>query len=528
MCSIFHAFCNLYLLGSLIGVNLSEVETMGIEEINDFRWTMKVYASKIWQHRYELMQKDKLNILEYQFPPCISHDNINTEYTDASKQIQLKIKFEKDEVEFPVTDTTLPSEILDEAINSLEIKHDRKNLCLKMYGKEEYLIKEYYLSKYASIQEDISNYGKLCLVVKVIDEVIMKLKPFVKIKTGSQIKRSNTTAFGYSQRRKKDLTVSSLELEDNFKIEIGSLKYVDSFEGLPSDSSPWLRISIFHGNVELVDHIDTNVSDILTGTGDATHKTNNEHSKMLEFNIAVKKLPRNARLCFGIYYKDRRGKNMFIGWANRTIFNFKGVMKKTFSMFFSESSTEKPSHDLLNPYKKTEETNFEVCCCTVASLEVTFFNSFEQILTFPEEWLLDWHSGDTDSDSNPRGRRKTIHYFSEVSTISLVLEHYSHNWIAALSGAGEDCSSRSSSPADIRREAAAPRAAGRLPAAPRHAAAQDRGHRGLHLLRGGEVGPLLPRVMTETCAGEETARPAPEVAPHPLQVRAAAAGLRLP
>ena len=80
-------------------------------------------------------------------------------------------------------------------------------------------------------------------------------------------------------------------------------------------------------------------------------------SKLLEFDITVKNLPKNARLCFGLYEKDKKGNNRLVGWTNRTIFDFKGNMRKPFSMYFWKSRNHLSSHELLNPYKSSEEIN---------------------------------------------------------------------------------------------------------------------------------------------------------------------------
>ena len=71
----------------------------------------------------------------------------------------------------------------------------------------------------------------------------------------------------------------------------------------------------------------------------------------------MKNLPKNARLCFGLYEKDKKGNNNLVGWTNRTIFDFKGNMRKPFSMYFWNNKNQKSSHELLNPYKSSEEVN---------------------------------------------------------------------------------------------------------------------------------------------------------------------------
>ena len=111
------------------------------------------------------------------------------------------------------------------------------------------------------------------------------------------------------------------------------------------------RVSIYHGTVELVNKIDINVEDIFYLDFEETL------SKLLEFDIMVKNLPRNSRLCFGLYEKDKKGNNSLVGWTNRTIFDFQGNMRKPFSMYFWNNRNQMSSHELLNPYKLSEEIN---------------------------------------------------------------------------------------------------------------------------------------------------------------------------
>ena len=66
---------------------------------------------------------------------------------------------------------------------------------------------------------------------------------------------------------------------------------------------------------------------------------------------------RNSRLCFGLYEKDKKGNNSLVGWTNRTIFDFQGNMRKPFSMYFWNNRNLTSSHELLNPYKLSEEVN---------------------------------------------------------------------------------------------------------------------------------------------------------------------------
>ena len=116
------------------------------------------------------------------------------------------------------------------------------NLCFKVYGKDEYLLKNYPLIAYSTVQEDLKLYGKIFLVITKIDDVIMEILPFEKLKLKKSLKRENSVAFEKSLVTKKlrSVKVSSQEINEKFRIEIGQLKFEKNFH-IQEDSDTWLR-----------------------------------------------------------------------------------------------------------------------------------------------------------------------------------------------------------------------------------------------------------------------------------------------
>ena len=118
-----------------------------------------------------------------------------------------------------------------------------ESLCLKVYGKDEYLLRNCPLIAYDMIQEDLKKYGKIFLVIKEIDDVIMKILPFEKLKLKKSLKRENSFAFEKSlvtKMLRSTVKVSSQEINEKFRIEIGQLKFDKNFV-IKSDSDAWLR-----------------------------------------------------------------------------------------------------------------------------------------------------------------------------------------------------------------------------------------------------------------------------------------------
>ena len=87
-----------YDLGSLIGLNLTNIENIGNEEVNEFRWNMKVFAAEIVHAREEAFKEDKLNILEYQFPPVINNYSCNID----NRKVEIVVSFEKQVLSFEI------------------------------------------------------------------------------------------------------------------------------------------------------------------------------------------------------------------------------------------------------------------------------------------------------------------------------------------------------------------------------------------------------------------------------------------
>ena len=409
------------ILGSLIGLNLTNIENIGNEEVNEFRWNMKVFAADIVHAREEAFKEDKLNILEYQFPPVINNYSCNID----NRKVEIVVNFENQLLSFEIEADKLPSEIIKIAKQKLNVKKSDSILCLKIYGREEYLIKELPLSQYKFIYGDDSENKKIYLVLKDIDSVVMKLKKngdLMKIREGSKKPRRGSTAFRRTiEMREKQIlqneTVSSIRMEDTFKIGIGQLKHITICQCKCNDVSLWMKIGIYHGSQEIVESQNFKVDDIMVK--DQCENNGKTSSKTLDFKISVKKIPRNARLCFGIYLKDSKPKEKikFIGWANITIFNFKGQMKNTCSVSFWESADEVPTHDLLSPYKTIAE-EYDRRNSNI-SFDITFFNTFGCSVLFPEETKLDWKNPNK-SKPDTALRRKTMNVYSEVYTENML------------------------------------------------------------------------------------------------------------
>ena len=124
----------------------------------------------------------------------------------------------------------------------LDLNAKSESLCFKFYGKDEYLLHNYPLISYSTVQDDLKMHGKTFLVIQKIDDVIMKIIPFEKLKLRKSLKREKSKAFLKSLEIKKlsSVKVSSQEINEKFRIEIGQLKFDKNFH-IQDESETWLR-----------------------------------------------------------------------------------------------------------------------------------------------------------------------------------------------------------------------------------------------------------------------------------------------
>ena len=187
------------------------------------------------------------------------------------------------------------------------------------------------LVNYTSITEDIDNTLTTFLVMKNTDEIVQDVvkvnahENFLNNQTLKRIEIEASDASCSQQKKYKPCQLFSIEIKDKFIVEIGEVKYRQLIRGLKGNI--YLRMSIYHGNVEITKSVDTLVRDILRDEQELPNDKQKK-SKCVEFDIAVCNIPRNGRLCCGLYLRDKRGKTLALGWANRTIFNYNGIMRQ--------------------------------------------------------------------------------------------------------------------------------------------------------------------------------------------------------
>ena len=395
-------------IGSLIGQNLNDVEKLGLEEVNEFRWENKIKSKEEIKRRKQMEKENKMKLLNILFPTPTHTDKPDSEVKD----IEVNVMFDEDHVILKVKNDIKPPDLMEQVHSQLDLEKDKSNFCLKILGREEFLSKdEVSIKNYSNIFTD-SSCSEIFLVLCYLRNKVEDYASLETLKKPEKRERKNTLAYNSYQKKRKSVTVKSTEIEDNFKIEIGQLKIHK--ESCNNIENTWLRITIYHGENELVEKVDINASEIFVDAGvvdlECDVMYERSQSKILEFPIPVQCIPRNARFCFGIFKKDKKAKAKSLAWANTTIFDFKRFMKKIFSVFFWQNVNQEPSHDLLNPYKTTEEAYKRRKIST--SLEVNILNTFQCSIAFPPEERLEWNISQNYQITRNL-RRKTLSLYSD-------------------------------------------------------------------------------------------------------------------
>ena len=183
---------------------------------------MKLFASNVAQERKEALSKNWKNILAYQFPALMIDKDFKSPITESeirksNNKIQVNIKYDGKDVSCNVETTATPSEIVAYVANSLSLVK-KENYCLKVLGKEEYLVEECPIVQYISILEDVVNTKKAYLVLKKKDDIIMKIASddiYTKLFKEAKMKGvERRVSMAFRKFNKKNLCVSSVDLND--------------------------------------------------------------------------------------------------------------------------------------------------------------------------------------------------------------------------------------------------------------------------------------------------------------------------
>ncbi|XP_034936238.1 phosphatidylinositol 4,5-bisphosphate 3-kinase catalytic subunit delta isoform-like [Chelonus insularis] len=351
-------------IGVLIGKGLHEFAALKNSEVNDFRWKMRLLGDDIALQRQKLDWEEKMR---YQYPPRLAPTsaipkNIESRLKDGNMQVLTKFQSTETTYTFQISHDTTPYQLIDlilkKRANTLMSKDEiPSDFTLKVCGQEEYLIGDYPLIQYSYIQNCISRDITPTLITININNVMVDQDNLFENPELDTLKRARPT-FSTLTLRKKGKHISAWKIEDWFVFNVNGISRLNC-DAANRTVEVGLQAGLFHGGKSLCESQKT--KEITVNPDGSCY-----WEEMLKFDIRVKDIPRNARLCFVLYEISKTAKGLknrrlvkdskqdyFINplcWANTTIYDFKSQFKTGAMTLYTWTYVEDmQNEDLLHP-----------------------------------------------------------------------------------------------------------------------------------------------------------------------------------
>lgn len=228
--------------------------------------------------------------------------------------------------------------------------------CIKTVGEASFLLGNHKLSDYAFIQEkqvpklvilawdsidvDMANDA---IYVSLEKDVLKDVPPSPSAPPSpkSLPRKTSLTSLSLSNLAATSpfqfsMTYSS-SLEKPFKISIESINYGTEF----SFSKHELQIGLFHGGK------------LLCPMKTISLFRNEEINAQVVFDITLSNLPRMAKLCFGLFDRQRKNTLQPLCWVNTNVFDYKAKLRKRDSLHMWRYclNDTMPTHEMLSPLR---------------------------------------------------------------------------------------------------------------------------------------------------------------------------------
>ncbi|CAG5109135.1 5-bisphosphate 3-kinase catalytic subunit beta isoform (Mus musculus) [Cotesia congregata] len=355
-------------IGSLIGKGLHEFASLKNSEVNDFRWKLRLLGDEYAQARRNKQWEEKVR---YQFRPRLAQTpdipkNIESRLKDGNMVVVTKFENTETTYTFQISHDTTPYQlivlILNKRANTLMSKGEKPNdFTLKICGQEEYLIGEHPLIQYTYIQDCISKDVSPTLITVSIRNVMIDNDYSLENPELDSLKRSRPT-FSTLTLRKKGKHISALKLDNYFEFTVNGISRLNC-DAAHRTVEVGVQAGLFHGGKSLCESRKTKEMTV-SADGSCTW------DETLKFDLRVKDIPKNAKLCFVLYELSKSGKGLknrrlikdskqeyFINamwWANTAIYDFKSQLKTgAMTLYTWTYAEEMQNEDLLHPLDKS-------------------------------------------------------------------------------------------------------------------------------------------------------------------------------
>lgn len=353
-------------IGLLIGKGLHEFAALKNSEVNDFRWKMRLLGDELAAERQKKTWAEKV---QYQFPSKLaSSPNIpkNIESRMKDGNIVLMIKFENGDnsYKFIVSHTTTPQQLVAMAIKkritTLAVRDEYpRDFYLKICGQEEYFIEDLPLIQYSYIQDCISKDIEPAFVAVSKNSIRVYKDHDYEDPESEILNRGTRPSFSTLTLRKKGKYTYSWNIEDQFKFNVNGISRLNC-DAAHRTVEVGLQAGLFHGGKSLCESKKS--KDIIVQPDGSC-----EWEETLSFDIKIRDIPRNTRLCFVLYEIGKSSKSAKnkskstkefrqestinpLCWANTTIYDFKSQLKTGAMTLYTWAYAEDlQNDDLLHP-----------------------------------------------------------------------------------------------------------------------------------------------------------------------------------
>ncbi|XP_015119435.1 phosphatidylinositol 4,5-bisphosphate 3-kinase catalytic subunit delta isoform [Diachasma alloeum] len=353
-------------IGLLIGKGLHEFVALKNSEVNDFRWKMRLLGDEIALARQKQQWEERVH---YQYPSRLAQTpaipkNIESRLKDGN--IVLVTKFENTEVTFTfqISHDTTPYQLIVLILNkraSRQISRGEREVAsdfiLKVCGQEEYLIGDYPLIQFSYIQDCLARDVTPTLVTMGMESVVVHHDNLFENPDLDSLKRPRPT-FSTLTLRKKGKHISAWKIDDSFVFDVNGISKLNC-DAAHRVVEVGLQAGLFQGGKSLCESQKT--KEIVVNSDGSCN-----WEETLSFDIKVRDIPRNARLCFVLYELSKTAKGLksrrvkqdakqeyFINplcWANTTIYDFKSQLKTGAMTLYTWTYVEDMQNDdLLHP-----------------------------------------------------------------------------------------------------------------------------------------------------------------------------------
>uniref|UniRef100_A0ABD2XJG3 phosphatidylinositol 3-kinase n=1 Tax=Trichogramma kaykai TaxID=54128 RepID=A0ABD2XJG3_9HYME len=355
-------------IGLLIGKGLHEFAALKNSEVNDFRWKMRLLGDEIALERQKKSWSEKV---DYQFPTGLAATpdvpkNIESRMSKDGN-VKIVVKFENTETSytFMVMHATTPRQLLllalNKRANTLTLRDERpREYTLKICGREEYLMSDHPLIQFDYVQDCIAKDLVPTLVAVNIGGIQVYKDHDYEDPDSDTMTRGTRPSFSTLTLRKKGKYTYSWNIEDQFQFTVNGISRLNC-DAAHRSVEIGLQASLFHGGKSLCESQKTR--DIPVRADGSC-----EWEEQLDFDIRIRDIPRNTRLCFVLYevgksakglksrrlVRDSSGKqDCFIQplcWANTTVYDFKSQLKTGAMTLYTWAYAEDiQNEDLLHP-----------------------------------------------------------------------------------------------------------------------------------------------------------------------------------